>query len=176
MRMTRFALMAAGMAVLAACSQGEPRLMNLRSATPDEFAVLPYKKPEIPENVDKLAAELPPPRPGGRNRVDVVPEEDAQIALGGRPADRSPGRIPAADAPLVKAVARYGTDPAIREKLAAEDLEWRKAHRGRPLERLFGVNVYFKAYEPMALDPWRELKRLRRAGIWTPTAPPKPAN
>lgn len=176
MQIRQFAVLAAGVLALAACSEGEPRLMNLRSATPDEFSILPYKKPEIPKNVDKLAQELPPPVPGGRNRVDVVPEEDAQLALGGRPTDSSPGKYPVADSALVSAAARYGIEPGIREKLAAEDLEFRKRHRGRPLERLFGVNVYFKAYDPMALDPYRELRRLRRAGIWTPTAPPEAAN
>jgi hypothetical protein len=43
------------------------------------------------------------------------------------------------------------------------------------LERLFNVNVYFKAYKKQELDQYRELERFRRAGIRTPAAPPDPA-
>jgi hypothetical protein len=46
---------------------------------------------------------------------------------------------------------------------------------GRLLERLFNVNVYFKAYRSQELDQYLELQRLRRLGIRTPAAPPDPA-
>ena len=59
---------------------------------------------------------------------------------------------------------RYGVDPDIRPELAAADLEYRRDNRGRILERLFDVNVYFRAYERMELDQYAELERLRRAG------------
>jgi hypothetical protein len=70
---------------------------------------------------------------------------------------------------------RYGVDPRIRPSLAAADLEFRRQNDGRLLERLFNVNVYFRAYETMSLDQHRELRRLRRAGIRTSAAPPDPA-
>jgi hypothetical protein len=43
------------------------------------------------------------------------------------------------------------------------------------LERLFNVNVYYKAYRPMSLDQQAELWRWRRAGARTPSAPPPQA-
>ncbi|NCO17608.1 MAG: DUF3035 domain-containing protein, partial [Alphaproteobacteria bacterium] len=42
----------------------------------------------------------------------------------------------------------------------------------RLLERLFSVNVYFKAYLPMSLDQYAELARWRAAGAGNPSAPP----
>jgi hypothetical protein len=69
---------------------------------------------------------------------------------------------------------RFGADPAVRERLAAEDLELRQRRRGRPLERLFRVNVYAQAYEDQLLEPHAELDRWRRAGARTPAAPPPP--
>ena len=65
-------------------------------------------------------------------------------------------------------------DPNIRAELAAADLEYRRQNDGRLLERLFNVNVYFQAYEPLSLDQYAELERLRRAGIRTSAAPPDP--
>ena len=63
-------VLAAGL-VLQGCSEGG-RLMNLSSAstTPDEFAILPSRGLEIP---DDLAA-LPAPVPGGSDlaRVDAI--------------------------------------------------------------------------------------------------------
>ncbi|RMD46703.1 MAG: DUF3035 domain-containing protein [Alphaproteobacteria bacterium] len=168
-RASRMAAVLAALA-LAACSRGEPRLMNIgpSSSSPDEFLVLPYKKLEMPRDL----AALPEPTPGARNRADRVPEEEVAGALGGRLRDR-PG-LPAADRPLVAAVSRYGVDPAIRTRLAEEDYQWRVEHRGRILERLFGTNVYYDAYRPMTLDSYAELRRLRHLGIRTPAAPPPP--
>ena len=54
-----------------------------------------------------------------------------------------------------------------------EDLAFRKRNKGRPVERLFGVNVYFDAYERMSLDQHAELERMRQLGIATPAAPPE---
>jgi hypothetical protein len=74
----------AAMVTLAACAgDRDPQLMNLRSGQgPDEFAIVPPKPLELPENL----AELPEPTPGGFNRTDQNPEADAVIALGGTPA------------------------------------------------------------------------------------------
>lgn len=158
--------------VLSACGGGdkEPRLMHLRSATqgPDEFAILPTKPLQMPEDL----AALPAPTPGGINLTDPTPEADAVAALGGNPARLKAGGIPASDSALVAQVARFGTSANIREQLAAEDLEYRRANDGRLLERLFSVNVYYNAYEPMSLDQEAELERWRKLGLRTPAAPP----
>lgn len=150
---------------LAACGRGDPRLMNPRNTEsgPDEFAILPTAPIEIPADL----AALPPPTPGGVNRVDPDPEGDAIRALGGNPerANRAAGDI-------VSYAARFGVTPEIRGTLAAEDLDFRSRNQGRVLERLFDVNVYFSAYRDQALDRYAELERLRRAGVRTPAAPP----
>lgn len=144
-----------------------PSLLNVKSNTegPDEFAVLPNKPLEIPENV--AAQPLPQPTPGGANRVDATPLQDATIALGGNPA----GGI--RDGGLVTYASRYGVSQNIRQSLAEEDLEFRRKNDGRLLERVFNVNVYFKAYRKQSLDQYAELERMRRLGIRTPSAPPE---
>lgn len=163
--MTQLTLGAALIA-LAACGRGDPQLMNLRNTEsgPDEFAVLPTNPIEIPTDL----AALPPPTPGGVNRVDPDPEGDAIRALGGNVerANRAAGDI-------VGYAARFGVTPDIRGTLAAEDLAYRSNNQGRVLERLFNINVYFDAYRPMSLDRYAELERLRRAGVRTPAAPPE---
>jgi hypothetical protein len=151
---------------LAACGRGDPQLMNLRNTEtgPDEFAVLPTEPIEIPTDL----AALPPPTPGGVNRVDPDPEGDAIRALGG---NRERANRAAAD--IVSYASRFGVTPEIRGTLAAEDLDYRSRNQGRLLERWFGVTVYYDAYRPMALDRYAELERLRRAGVRTPAAPPE---
>lgn len=155
---------------LAGCdSKGEPELMNIRTRSPDEFAIVPPKPLEMPQDL----SALPAPTPGGSNLTDPRPLDDAAIALGGKPG--STGGIPAADGSLFAHASRFGLDAAIRQTLAAEDLEWRRDNNGRVLERLFNVNVYYKAYRKMALDQHAELARWRRAGARTPAAPPEGA-
>lgn len=158
--------------VLAACSSSEePNLLNIgqqRGEGPDEFAILPAKPLELPQDM----AALPEPTPGGTNLTDPTPFADAAVALGGNTevlTRRS------ADGALIAYAGRYGVAPDIRAELAAADLEYRRRNDGRLLERLFNVNVYFRAYEPYALDRYAELERLRRAGIRTSAAPPDPA-
>ena len=165
----RFAGLAA-FAVLAACSGGDPELMNIKTTTPDEFAVLPTKPLEAPEDY----ATLPEPTPGGRNLVDPMPQADAVAALGGNPDRLERGTIFAGEQGLLAHTARYGVPADIRDTVAAEDLEWRRDNNGRLLERLFNVNVYYSSCKPMSLDQHLELERLRRLGVWTPTAPPDP--
>ena len=79
----RAVIAVAAMVTLAACGgDRDPQLMNLRAGQgPDEFAIVPPKPLEMPENL----SELPDPTPGGFNRTDQNPEADAVIALGGRP-------------------------------------------------------------------------------------------
>jgi hypothetical protein len=42
------------------------------------------------------------------------------------------------------------------------------------LEKLFNLNVYYKAYEPLSLDQYAELEKWRARGLRTPSAPPEP--
>jgi hypothetical protein len=51
--------------------------------------------------------------------------------------------------------------------LASEDLDWRRDNNGRILERLFNVNVYYKAYRKQRLDQQAELARWRALGVRT---------
>lgn len=172
MRTARMVLAVAGAAVLvlSACSRSDdvPKLMNIRSTTqgPDEFAILPPKPLEMPEDI----AALPEPTPGSANRTDPNPNADAIAALGGslRPA----GGVPAADSALFAHATRFGVTAGIRETLAAEDLDFRRRNDGRLLERLLNVNVYYRAYQDQSLDQQAELWRWRSAGARTPSAPP----
>ena len=151
---------------LSACGgSDQPNLMNLRASGngPDEFAILPAKPLQLPPDLKAL----PAPTPGGSNITDPTPEADAIVALGGKPG------AGANDAALVAYAGRQGLSADIRQVLAAEDLEYRRKNDGRLLERLFDVNVYYKAYQPMALDQHAELARWRRLGAPTPSAPPE---
>ena len=153
---------------LAACggAKREPHLMNLRSSTdgPDEFSILPPKGLELPPDL----AALPEPTPGGSNLTDQHPMDDAIVALGG-----DAGAGAASNGGLVTYASRHGVAAGIRETLAAEDLRYRQTHGGRPLEKLFRVNTYYKAYARFWLDVYAELARWRAAGVATPSAPPK---
>jgi hypothetical protein len=168
-RVTAIASLA--MLLVSACGNRDraPELMNIRSADgPDEFGILPPKPLEQPEDL----TALPEPTPGGENRTDPKPFDDASIALGGKP-QASAGGVPSSDGALYAHASRFGTEAGIRSTLAAEDLEWRRDNNGRILERLLNVNVYFKAYRKFWLDQHDELARWRAKGIRTPSAPPR---
>lgn len=166
------AVAGAALIALAGCGNRDktPELMHIRSDSngPDEFAILPPKTLEMPEDL----AALPEPTPGGENRTDPRPNDDAVLALGGKPRTASEG-VPAADGALYAHAARNGVQGGIRETLAAEDLEHRRQNNGRLLERLFGTNVYFRAYRKEQLDQHEELDRWRAAGAKGPSAPPR---
>lgn len=171
MRSARLVLAVAGaaMLLLSACGPGKtPQLMNVRSATngPDEFSILPPLALELPEDL----AALPEPTPGGENLTDPRPFDDAIVALGGKPL--AVAGLPAADSALYAQAARWGVTEGIRQSLATEDLAYRRKHDGRLLERIFNVNVYFKAYARQSLNQQAELARWRKAGARTPSAPP----
>lgn len=158
---------------LSGCGRGDtaPKLMYLRSQTrsPDEFAILPTKPLTMPDDLKAL----PAPTPGGTNITDPTPEADAVAAMGGNPAALTPGKIAAGNAALVGYAGRFGTAADIRGVLAAEDLNFRKHHNGRLLERMIGSTVYFRAYRSMALDPYEELAYWRRLGVRNVSAPPE---
>ncbi|MGB3147688.1 MAG: DUF3035 domain-containing protein [Paracoccaceae bacterium] len=157
---------------LSACGRGdkEPHLMNLRSQTagPDEFSILPTKPLEMPEDI----SALPEPTPGGTNLTDPTPEADAIAVLGGNPDATKIGKISGGNASLLAQATRFGTNGQIRQVLAEEDLQYRRENDGRLLERLFNVNVYYRAYAPMSLDQHQELARWRKKGVQTVGAPP----
>ena len=158
--------------VLTACGgDRDPNLLNISQSSadgPDEFAILPAKPLEMPETM----TALPPPTPGGVNRADLTPESDVAAALGGNAAVLT--RASTGDVALIAYAGRYGLDPNIRADLAAADLQFRRDNDGLFLERTFNVNIYYQVYEPFELDQYRELERLRRAGIRTSTVPPPP--
>lgn len=168
-RQVIFAALGAATLTLGACSDSDtPILMHAAAQErgPDEFSILPTSPLEMPPSL----TELPPPNPGGMNRVDPQPMADIARALGGNPAAAvASGTV---DGGIVNYASRHGRDPSIRAQLAAEDLDFRQRNRGRLLERLFSVNVYHNAYQFMWLDKYAELERWRRAGVRTPTAPP----
>lgn len=166
LRIVAVAVALSGLAGLAGCG-GTPDLVRLSkdSPGPDEFGILPNKPLAQPANF----AELPAPTPGGANRSDQTPLSDAVVALGGRPGGATAG---VQGPQLIGHAARFGVDPTIRSTLAQEDLAFRQRNDGRLLERLFGTNIYFSAYERLSLDQYAELERLRRRGIRTPAAPP----
>ena len=73
------------------------------------------------------------------------------------------------------AASRNGVQSDIRTALAEKDLDIRRKNNGRLLERLFGVNVYYRAYDDMWLDQQAELERWRAANAGNPSAPPEGA-
>lgn len=172
MGVARVAVILAGLAFLASgCDRtpSDPRLLNMASSAsdgPDEFGIVPGKPLQTPTTL----ASLPEPTPGGQNLADPDPEAEAVAALGGDPRRLSGGGI--SDPALVSHVTRFGASPGIRDELAREDLEFRRKNDGRLLERVFNVNVYYRAYRPLELDQYRELERFRALGVRTPTAPP----
>lgn len=160
----------AGAVLLSGC--GNRGMINIarNQVGPDEFAILPSKPIEIPENL----SELPPPTPGRPNRTDRNPQAEAVAAMGGNPDRVTPTGTVSADGSLVTYAGRHGTNPQIREELALADAEYRRRNRGRLLERWFGQTTYYDAYAWQELDQHRELERVRAAGVRTPGAPPVP--
>lgn len=165
---------ALGLPMLAACSRGgddTPILMNaaMSQRTPDEFSIVPTAPLQAPPDFQSL----PAPTPGGSNLVDPDPRAEAVAALGGRVSAERTSGIPGADAGIVRYAGRNGVSDGIRETLAEEDLETRRSNRPRLLERIFNTNVYRAAYEDEIIDPQEEVRRWRRRGARTPSAPPQ---
>ena len=160
-------LLAACLAAAGCSDQGGGGILG--EDGPNEFAVLPTAPLETP---DSLTA-LPEPTPGTSNRVTRAPDRLVVEALGGDPRLLDSDRVPAGEQALVAAASRGGVIQDIRSRLAAQDEEFRSNNRGRPLEVLFGTNVYFRIYSDQSLDAYAELARLRSAGVRTPAAPPR---
>lgn len=160
--------------VVAGCEKnpvfGKNGNFRLKDAGPDEFAVLPTKELELPENFETL----PEPTLGSRNRVDLTPERDAVAALGGKPEQLDSTSIDGGEQSLVIAASRFGVSAGIRQTLATEDTEYRKKNRARFYERwLFSDDAYLKRLKAQSLNAYDELERLRSIGVRTPSAPPR---
>jgi hypothetical protein len=159
-----------GTLALAACGgPSEPNLMRFKPTDqgPDEFLVVPHKPLQTPQT-----NALPAPTPGRANMADPTPREDAVAALGGNPSAMGRAGLPASDAAIVNYANRGGVDPAIRQRAATEDLEYRQDNGGRVLERWLGLNTYYDAYRRQQLDQRTELDRFREVDRPTPSAPP----
>lgn len=168
------AVLAGGMVlVLAACSASE-REGNLRRAGsmtpgPDEFSVLPSKPLEAPADF----TTLPTPTPGGRNLTDPNPLGDAVAALGGRPAALDGAGVPASDTALVSHISRAGVPQDIRASLRAEDDALRARRGSLQRLRILVQDKYNDIYRDQTLDSWAANNTYRRAGIPTPSSPPR---
>jgi hypothetical protein len=135
---------------------------------PDEFLITPGKPLQEPESYDAL----PDPAPGAPNRTDRDPKAEGIAALGGNANATARGGVPQSDAGLVRHASRFGRQPGIRQTLRAEDERIRRAYGKRNLLRIGPRDDYTDAYEPQWLDAQAERRRLQRAGIATPAAPP----
>ncbi|MFB9148325.1 DUF3035 domain-containing protein [Roseovarius ramblicola] len=170
-RKTGLMLMAA--VLVAGCGGAGDDEVSLRKIRhkgngPDEFSILPSKPLEMPEDV----SALPQPVPGGPNRTDQDPVADGIAALGGNVGAQRTGAPSAAHAGLLNHAARYRSDPAIRQTLAAEDRERRQRYGRVNVLRILPGDDYTQVYKDDWLDAYAEERRLRRRGVQTPAAPP----
>jgi len=171
MRLPRKIVMVGLVLAVAACSRDREITLTRFKNTgdgPDEFAIVPGKPLQEPESY----SALPAPQPGTTNLTDQNPEADGIAALGGNPGATARTGIAPGDAGLIRHATRYGTDPAIRPKLRAEDEEIRRNYGRRNILRIGPRDDYTEAYKRQWLDEQAERERLRRAGVVTPTAPP----
>lgn len=168
MRHLMVAAVMAGAVALSGCSGKGLRDLRAPGNGPDEFRIEPVKPLVAPDSY----ASLPAPTPGGANRADAAPAQDAVVALGGKPSSADAG-IPATDGALVTAASRHGVDPTVRQSLAETDAQFRKRQSRSTRVRLFPVDRYAQAYQRQALDPFDAAEQFRARGYGTPTYPPE---
>ncbi|MCP5087860.1 MAG: DUF3035 domain-containing protein [Rhodobacteraceae bacterium] len=172
----KLGLMLAAVCVLAGCdtTSGIGKLFAANSGGdgPDEFAILPTKPLEMPESL----TTLPEPNLGGPNLVDPKPEHDGVAALGGRPERLDSQSTYGGEGALLAAATRFGIGADIRGVLAREDEKFRSKNGPKLFERWFKTDIYFKRYQSQTLNAFEELRRMRRIGAQTPTAPPPGEN
>ena len=169
MRISPVIFILVGALAVSGCVQKNLRVLRPAGTGPDEFLVLPNKPLTPPESF----SNLPAPTPGGTNLTDATPQADLVATLGGRPAALQPGAgVPASDGALVTAASRYGVDPAVRERLAAEDAKKLKKARRSGKIKIVPVDRYELSYRKEALNPNSVAERFRNAGIPTPSSPP----
>ena len=108
----------------------------------------------------------------GQNLADKRPIDDVINALGGNANLQKESKIQKSEKPLLKAISRFGITPDIRIITAMEDNDFREKNKAKVLERLVGVNTYKIRYRSQRLDAQKELSRLNKLGIITPSASP----
>jgi hypothetical protein len=173
MILPRSSVLIVTLCLLAACgNRGEDVTLSRITSTgagPDEFSVLPSKPLQTPEDF----AALPTPTPGAGNLTDQNPKADGVAALGGNPAALSATAPAASESALLRHATRNGTQPAIRETLAAEDQQIRSSYGRINILSLGPTDDYTDAYKDQWLDSYAEEERMRRSGVETPNAPPE---
>ena len=158
---------------VAACGGGDKdvtltRLQNPGEG-PDEFLITPGKPLQEPQSY----SALPAPAPDGANRTDRDPKAEGIEALGGNPDATASGDVPPRDSGLLRHAGRFGTQTGIRQTLRAEDREIRRNYGRRNILRIGPRDDYTEAYKQQWLDAQAEQRRLRRAGVAVPSAPPE---
>lgn len=159
-----------GVLAVSGCAQKHLRDIRATGTGPDEFLILPPKPLTPPTDY----AALPVPTPGGGNLTDANPQAEAVAALGGKPTALVPGQtIPGSDAGLVTASSRYGVEANVRQTLAAEDAAFLKRKRRGGRIKIVPVDRYEQIYAKQTLEPFAVNEAFRRAGVATPSAPPR---
>ena len=152
---------------LGACGAATLKRVGKPGLGPDEYLITPGRPLQAPAD----ASALPPPAGGARNVATRNPVADAIVALGGNPNAR-PARAQPAEAALAAHLRRFGVDPRIRARIAAEDADLRGGFSSARVVKLGGIDAYAYAYRGQWLDARAEADRLRRAGVSVPSAPP----
>jgi len=160
-------MLAVGVSV-SACGGSDPVFdrdgeFRLRTAGPDEFAIIPTKPLEIPEDT----VSLPEPSVGAKNRVDLEPQTDAILALGGQPDRLASTNIAADEQALVAVASRNGVVENIRD-IVDEDSK-KNTRKPNFFERWLGRDGRLQTYKSESIDPAAVTDRLRRQGIKTPS-------
>lgn len=149
---------------LQACDGGPLATGTLKDDGPDEFAIIPNKPLELPEELGTELAQLPTPTPGARSRAIPAPRREAVATLGGQPERLDDRRVTASESQLIAAASVSGVNPNIRSILAAEQAD-NPDTKPRLLERAFGLQRRANAGRLTALDPQAEAVRLQRLGV-----------
>ena len=171
MSWSRVLMMFLMLGLVSACGNKDKPLTRIKKTGdgPDEFTIIPGKPLQAPESY----AALPTPTPGGSNLTDQNPLADGAAALGGNAAALATAGVPTTDTGLVRHASRYGVNAGIRETLRAEDKEVRRRHGRVNILNIGPVDDYTNAYKRQWLNSDAEFRRLRRAGITVPSAPPE---
>ncbi len=170
MSLSRIVMLTLVLGLGAACSNKDKPLSRIQKSGdgPDEFTILPGKPLQTPESY----SALPAPTPGGSNRTDQNPVADGVAALGGNVGAVASAGVPTGDTGLVRYAGRYGVAPGIRQTLRSEDVKTRRRHGRVNIFNIGPTDDYTDAYRRQWLDSDAEFRRLRRAGIVVPSAPP----
>lgn len=158
-----------GSMMLTACSDTPPKLRDLYDpyAGPEEFAISPNLKLEMPQDL----ASLPTPTPSGKNLTDANPKRDAIALLGGDPNRIVASQSGTKDGAFWSYATRFGSDPNIRATVSEEDRRFRLIQGRFSQIKLFRVDRYNQIYRRQTLDAKKEVQRWRELGVSTPSMP-----